>query len=234
MSEDSPTVKTVKHKKSKSIEKSKQNTKLPKTKDKSPKTQNRSVTFAGISDSPPEEKVKFPKTPLRKTPVLALEKLDVQMIENSQRQLRKRKVDTAEPVTVPSNIKVTKKDSVEKSKQEPLIKPSKLSRNTISQLPVTGKIVPGMVQDTSTPNEIVRTKALRKSGNDSCFGFDDIKRTSLPVSPVRRVPITPLSDYASMETFSHDVSMEDSVEKSKSPSPTLFSMEEEGMFLLVC
>ncbi|CAC5421110.1 unnamed protein product [Mytilus coruscus] len=185
------------------------------------KAQNKSVRFDETPKSPLKEKIKFPTTPLPRTPVVALEKLDIQMVEESQRQLRKRKVDT--PQTVATEIKVTKKESVDKIKPEPKLKGPKMS--TSIHLP--SKIIPAMVQDTSTPNEIVRTKALRKRGNDSCFGFEDVKRTSLLESPVKRVPITPLSDYASMDTFSQDVSMEDSIQKSKPQSPMLFSMEEE-------
>ncbi|XP_052105208.1 myb-like protein V [Mytilus californianus] len=193
----------------------------PKPQTKTPKAQNKSVRFDETPKSPLKEKIKFPTTPLPKTPVVALEKLDIQMVEESQRQLRKRKVDT--PQTVATEIKVTRKESVDKIKPESKLKGPKMS--TSIHLP--SKIIPAMVQDTSTPNEIVRTKALRKRGNDSCFGFEDVKRTSLLESPVKRVPITPLSDYASMDTFSQDVSMENSIQKSKPQSPMLFSMEEE-------
>ncbi|VDI74040.1 Hypothetical predicted protein [Mytilus galloprovincialis] len=186
----------------------------PKPQTKTPKAQNKSVRFDETPKSPLKEKIKFPTTPLPKSPVVALEKLDIQMVEESQRQLRKRKVDT--PQTVFTEIKVTKKESVDKIKPEPKLKGPKMS--TSIHLP--SKIIPAMVQDTSTPNESVRT--LRKRGNDSCFGFEDIKRTSLLESPVKRVPITPLSDYASM-----DVTMEDSVQNLKPSSPMLFSMEED-------
>lgn len=236
MSEDSPSEKKKKSKKSEKktnkqskTSKKSQSIKIsPQTKQDinkkvtPPRTQDKSVRFSGDFDSADKEKVKLPKTPFPKTPVLALEKIDVQMIEESQRQLRKRKVDTPEPV---STVTKVTKDSVERIKTEPKNKVTKIDTSVI--LPSTRKIIPEMVQDSSTPNEIVRTKTLRKSGNDSCFGFDEIKRTSLPVSPVRRLPITPLSDYASMDTFSREVSMEDSIEKSKAPSPTLFSMEED-------
>ncbi|CAG2257527.1 unnamed protein product [Mytilus edulis] len=186
----------------------------PKPQTKTPKAQNKSVRFDETPKSPLKEKIKFPTTPLPKSPVVALEKLDIQMVEESQRQLRKRKVDT--PQTVFTEIKVTKKESVDKIKPEPKLKGPKMS--TSIHLP--SKIIPAMVQDTSTPNESVRT--LRKRGNDSCFGFEDVKRKSLLESPVKRVPITPLSDYASM-----DVTMEDSVQNLKPSSPMLFSMEEE-------
>lgn len=178
----------------------------------SEKTKNKSVTFQNISDA--EEKLKFPKTPVPKSPIVALEKLDLQMVEESQRQLRKRKSETV----VTQNPKVTKKDLKDNCKID----------KKVNNTSIHGRIVPEMVQDMSTPNEILRTKTLRKSGNDSCFGFEDIRRTSLPVSPVCKLPITPLSDYASMDTFSHDVTMEDSSQKSKPSSPTLFSMDEDG------
>lgn len=177
---------------------------------------DKSVKFQNISDI--EEKLKFPKTPVPKDTAVALEKLDLQMVEESQRQLRKRKSQTETQVT--QNPKVTKKELKDKSKLE----------KKVNNTSIHGKIVPEMVQDMSTPNEILRTKALRKSGNNSCFGFEAVKRTSLPVSPVCKLPITPLSDYASMDTFSHDVTMEDSSQKSKSTSPSLFSMDEDGKF----
>jgi hypothetical protein len=40
----------------------------------------------------------------------------------------------------------------------------------------------------------------KKTGNDSCFGFEEVK-TSLLVSPVRKLPITPMSDYASIINY---------------------------------
>jgi hypothetical protein len=33
-----------------------------------------------------------------------------------------------------------------------------------------------MVQDSSTPNEMVRTTSLKKTGNDSCFGFEEVSQ----------------------------------------------------------
>jgi len=195
-----------------------------------PRKQDKSVRFSDISDSIEYDTVKLPKTPLpratHKTPSLPLEKIDVQMIEESQRQLRKRKVDA--PATVTSKSKVTKKHLVENVQTEPKIKGVNI--NSSLNLQMTRKIVPGMVQDSSTPNEMVRTTSLKKTGNDSCFGFEEVK-TSLLVSPVRKLPITPMSDYASMDTFSCSVSMEDSIKKPKTYSPALFSMEEDGMLL---
>lgn len=192
-----------------------------------PRKQDKSVRFSDISDSIEYDTVKLPKTPLpratHKTPSLPLEKIDVQMIEESQRQLRKRKVDA--PATVTSKSKVTKKHLVEKVQTEPKIKGVNI--NSSLNLQMTRKIVPGMIQDSSTPNEMVRTTSLKKTGNDSCFGFEEVK-TSLLVSPVRKLPITPMSDYVSMDTFSCSVSMEDSIKKPKTHSPALFSMEEDG------
>lgn len=208
--------------------KSNKRKKSPKV-DIPPRKQDKSVTFSDKSVCIEYETVKLPKTPLpsatHKTPSLPLEKIDVQMIEESQRQLRKRKVDV--PATVPSKCKVTKKHLVEKVQTEPKIKGVNIHSSSNFIQP-RRKIVPGMVQDSSTPNEMVRTTTLKRTGNDSCFGFEEVK-TSLLVSPVRKLPITPMSDYASMDTFSCSVSMEDtcSIKKPKPHSPTLFSMEED-------
>lgn len=102
--------------------------------------------------------------------------------------------------------------------------------------PPLGKMPLLNAKDTSTPSTEVRSR--RKRG-DNTFGFGEPAHSILPeISPVQKVdPVTPLSDYASMDTIP-SISFDDSsIMKDtsivKDSQFQLFSMEEdEGWFLL--
>lgn len=102
--------------------------------------------------------------------------------------------------------------------------------------PPLGKMPLLNAKDTSTPSTEVRSRRKRR---DNAFGFGEPVHSILPeISPVQKVdPVTPLSDYASMDTIP-SISFDDSsIMKDtsivKDSQFQLFSMEEdEGWFLL--
>ncbi|KAJ8309276.1 hypothetical protein KUTeg_014150, partial [Tegillarca granosa] len=101
--------------------------------------------------------------------------------------------------------------------------------------PPIGKIPLLNAKDTSTPSTEVRSR--RKRGNNA-FGFGEPVHSILPeISPVQKVdPVTPLSDYASMDTIP-SISFDDSsIMKDnsivKDSQFQLFSMEEDEDFSL--
>ncbi|KAJ8308712.1 hypothetical protein KUTeg_013586 [Tegillarca granosa] len=130
-----------------------------------------------------------------------------------------------------------RKPDIEKksSKKQPLKNSDIVNKQKYVESQVSGKIPLLNAKDTSTPSTEVRSR--RKRGNDA-FGFGEPVHSILPeISPVQKVdPVTPLSDYASMDTIP-SISFDDSsIMKDnsivKDSQFQLFSMEEDEDFSL--
>ena len=156
-------------------------------------------------------------TDFSRTPVVALNRLDLSGVhgyDSFQRQLRKRKSDSKAPAptTEPKN-KVLKSTKPKSSGEKSVNKIKNISANDsglFSPAPVSrtrkGRAPHPSVTDTSTPsNEGSKKRKVQDTpiSETSCFGFSGMKTPlpSLSMSPVRN-PITPMSDYASMDSTS--------------------------------
>ncbi|XP_033734142.1 uncharacterized protein LOC117323194 [Pecten maximus] len=205
-----------------------------KSKIKSPKVSPGSIS----SDSPM----------FSKTPVVTLQRLDLSNVEgyhSFQRQLRKRKCETPmdqatpqfkpklpKPAPVLKNVTSSGKRQQRKRDSGVLMSP-----------PSIHKIPAPASTDTSTPSYVVPRGRPKQPDhsllNESCFGFDSVSYaadTPLQMSPVKTKalpPLTPLSDYVSMDSMQiscDEIFRRQSVEND-ADVPELFSMEQDDFSL---
>ncbi|XP_060076340.1 uncharacterized protein LOC132555971 [Ylistrum balloti] len=180
-----------------------------------------------------------------KTPVVTLQRLDVSNVEgyeSFQRQLRKRKCEAPKDQATPQvKSKVLKATPILKNVTINKHQQRKRDSGVLMSPPSLRKIPAPASTDTSTPSNIVPRGKQKQPDhsllNESCFGFDTsvsfAAETSLsPVKSKALPPITPLSDYASMDSLqiSYDISRRQSV-GDDADVPELFSMDQDDLSL---
>lgn len=156
------------------------------------------------------------------TPVVSLQRLEVDNVEGSQRQLRKRKYEPPPTQSVKSpKIKKatpTSKDKLlkkERSRDSGMyLSPDVVAEKDFKARAVSTPFNPSMVPIQTSLNAY-RDPAL------------------LNVSPVKKTstsgPVTPLSDYASMDSITHQLMFDDSmtdIDKNTAQNIELFTTEE--------
>lgn len=163
------------------------------------------------------------------TPVVSLQRLEVDNVEGSQRQLRKRKQEPPPTQSVKSpkikKVTPTSKDKLlkkEKSRDSGMfLSPDVVAEKDFKARAVSTPFNPSMVPIQTSLN------AYRDPA-------------SLNVSPVKKTstsgPVTPLSDYASMDSITHQLTFDDSmtdIDKNAAQNIELFTTEE-GWFNFKC
>ncbi|XP_021367634.1 uncharacterized protein LOC110459612 [Mizuhopecten yessoensis] len=184
-----------------------------------------------------------------KTPVVTLQRLDVSNVEgyeSFQRQLRKRKCETPKDQTTPQlKPKVLKQTPILKnvtssSKRQP----RKRDSGVLMSPPSIRKIPAPASTDTSTPSNVVSHGKQKHSDhnllNESCFGFDtsvsfgaDTPFQQSPIKSKALPPLTPLSDYVSMDSMHiscEDIFRRQSVDND-AEVPELFSVQQDDLSL---
>lgn len=157
------------------------------------------------------------------TPVVSLQRLEVDNVEGSQRQLRKRKHEPPPTQSVKSpkikKVTPTSKDKLlkkEKSRDSGMfLSPDVVAEKDFKARAVSTPFNPSMVPIQTSLN------AYRDPA-------------SLNVSPVKKTstsgPVTPLSDYASMDSITHQLTFDDSmtdIDKNTAQNIELFTTEED-------
>lgn len=156
------------------------------------------------------------------TPVVSLQRLEVDNVEGSQRQLRKRKYEPPPTQSVKSpkikKVTPTSKDKLlkkERSRDSGMyLSPDVVAEKDFKARAVSTPFNPSMVPIQTSLNAY-RDPAL------------------LNVSPVKKTstsgPVTPLSDYASMDSITHQLTFDDSmtdIDKNTAQNIELFTTEE--------
>lgn len=157
------------------------------------------------------------------TPVVSLQRLESDNVEGSQRQLRKRKNEPPSTQTVKSpkikKVTPTSKDKLlkkEKSRDSGMyLSPEVVAEKDFKARAVSTPFNPALVPIQTSLNTY-RDPAL------------------LNVSPVKKTsssgPVTPLSDYASMDSITHQLTFDDSmtdIDKNTAQKIELFTTEED-------
>ncbi|XP_061172691.1 uncharacterized protein LOC133182007 [Saccostrea echinata] len=159
--------------------------------------------------------------PAKFSPVVTLQKINVDNVDSSQRQLRKRKCDT--PVgTIIKSPKVRRANSGKKANIE------KKENSRDSGMFLSPEVVAEKdfkAQAVSTPfnsSSIPLKSSLNAYRDPALLNVSPVKKTSSP-------PITPLSDYASMDSITHKLTFDDSItdDKSQSKNIELFTTGDE-------
>lgn len=183
----------------------------------SPISRRSSLKGKNVSFSPNVSEI----LPATFTPIVTLEKLDVDHVESSQRQLRKRKHEPA----IVQNVKSPKIKKDTLTSKEKFMKKEKSRDSGMYLSPEIIAEKDFKAQAVSTPfnPSNVPIQASLKTYRDPSL---------LNVSPVKKAPhdpVTPLSDYASMDSITHQLTFDDSMtdsEKSRTQNIELFSTGE--------
>lgn len=205
------------------------------------KTQNKSVDISMMHLS--RESPIFSKTP-----VVNIQRLDLSNVdgyESFQRRLRKRKCETPKDQAIPNIPKILKPSpSVKNATTSGKRQSRKRDSGVLLSPPSLHKIPPPATKDTSTPSNMRAPRGRPKQAepsllNESCFGFDSVSfaaDSSLQMSPVKTKvlpPLTPLSDYVSMDSM--QISCDDIIRRQSFENdadvPELFSMEQDDFSL---
>ncbi|XP_062603421.1 sororin-B-like isoform X1 [Saccostrea cucullata] len=157
--------------------------------------------------------------PAEFSPVVTLQKINVDNVVSSQRQLRKRKCDT--PVgTIVKSPKVKKVNSGKKAEKKENFSDSGmfLSPEVVEEKDFKAQAVSTPFNSSSVPLK----SSLNAYRDPALLNVSPVKKTS-------STPVTPLSDYASMDSISHKLTFDDSItdEKNQSQNIELFTTGEE-------